>query len=801
MLVSKREKGATFVLMDKNGVRLRPFFVAKNKPFASFFGFFSRGKVWYNSNMDKRFSRKFIAATERYGTFEKPVSAPCFRRTFTLNAPPKNAELYLCGLGFYRLFFNGKELTKGRLAPYIFNPDVFLYYDRYDLTGRLKKGKNVLAAVLGNGFLNDEGGKEWGGDRAAYRSAPKLALTLFVNGRKRLEADGKFRVAPSPILFDDLRAGEAYDGRRKLRGWTGLAFDDSGWAYAIPAVTPKGLPKLCETEPIRVIERRKPVKIVRTEKGFLYDFGLNGAGVCRLKIRNAERGQTLVLTHGELTIDGALYIGNITSFDRVIREKMHKAVYVCAGEKVETYTPSFTYYGFRYVEVEGLREEQATDELLTAEYLFSDVENAGFFTCSDEVTNKIERAVRNADRANLLHIPTDCPHREKQGWTGDLAASAVQFFYNFHVEKTLGEWLENLIAHQRPDGELPAVVPNTGEKYEKNIGPSWDVALAYLTCELYRFTGEKKYLTTGAAALEKYLRFMERQRGENGLFDFGIGDWCQAGTGSAGAFETKRELTSSVSVYESAKGAAFAFGELGWLRQKARAEKFARRVRAAIRREYLVRGRLKREYATQTAYAILVCAGIFTEREKLRAVRSLVALIEAGGGKMSVGVLGHRRVFRVLADYGYAELAYQMIRGPQFPSYGYFTERGATALPEFFAPLEDREEFVPVRRRASFNHHFFGDVSAWFKEYIGGIRINPDYRQADRVVFDFCFIERLAFAEASYRHPLGLIRTRWVRKDGKIWVRITVPKGLRYEIKRRETGVRYTVRTVASKIF
>lgn len=256
-------------------------------------------------------------------------------------------------------------------------------------------------------------------------------------------------------------------------------------------------------------------------------------------------------------------------------------------------------------------------------------------------------------------------------------------------------------------------------------------------------------------------------------------------------------MTSSVSVYESAKGAAFALCAVGRFEKGKSAERFAKSVRAAIRRKYLYRGKLKAEYATQTAYALFVHAGIFTEREKPSAVRSLVDLIGEKGGKMSAGIVGYRRVFRVLADYGYADLAYRMIRGPQFPSYGYFTERGATALPEFFAPLEDREEFVPVRRRASFNHHFFGDVSAWFKEYIGGIRVNPDYMHADRVVFDFCFIDGLDFAEASYRHPCGLIRTRWVRENGKIRVSISIPVGVTYEIK-KTAGVIYRIRRIKS---
>ena len=745
-----------------------------------------RVKTRYNENMKNVFSKKFIAATEEYGTFEKPVPAPCFRRVFRLQTQPKTAELYICGLGFYRLYLNGVEITKGRLAPYIANPDERLYYDRYDLTARLKKGKNVLAVILGNGFLNNEGGAVWNMHRAAFRSAPKLALALFTDGKKRLQADERFRVHPSPIIFDDYRAGEAYDARLKLRGWTGLTYDDGGWKTAIPAVTPKGVPCLPDCEPIRVIKRRKPVQIERTEKGYLYDFGLNGAGVCRLNVRNAERGQKLVLTYGELKKEGALYVDNLCFPDKTPKDIFYKNVYICAGERVERYTPSFVYYGFRYVEIEGLRPDQATEELLTAEYLSSDVESAGSFVCSDELINGIEHATRNSDRANLVYIPTDCPHREKNGWTGDVTLSLTQFLYNYKMEKTLGEWLKNFVAEQKKNGELPSIVPNTGWGYTKCHGPSWDTALAYTVCELYRFTGDETYLKTGADALRKYLGFIKKQRGENGLFDFGLGDWCQAAAKGAAAYDTKRELLSSISVLETAKKSAFVFGKLGKIREQKRAEAFAKSVRAAIRKNYFEKGRLKGEYATQTAYANLVYADIFTEREKPYAVKALASLVEKNGRKMAVGCLGHKRIFRVLSDYGYADLAYEMIRGPHFPSYGYYIERGATALPEFFTELMPEDGLVPKGRGSSYNHHFFGDVSAWFKEYIGGIRINPDYENCNRVVFDFRFIKGLDFAKASYRHSLGVISTRWVRKNGKIEVKITLPKGLAYEIKNTE---------------
>ena len=182
------------------------------------------------------FSTTFICATRAYSTLKERVPAPYLRRGFELRAPVASARLTICGLGFYELFVNGARLTKGFLAPYISNPDDILYYDAYDLTDKLTQGENALGLLLGNGMLNCPGGQIWDFEQARFRSAPKAALTLEImleNGEEmRIEGDSQFRCAPSPIVYDDLRAGEWYDARREIPGWCLPGFDDSAWQRA-----------------------------------------------------------------------------------------------------------------------------------------------------------------------------------------------------------------------------------------------------------------------------------------------------------------------------------------------------------------------------------------------------------------------------------------------------------------------------------------------------------------------------------------------------------------------------------------
>ena len=392
-------------------------------------------------------STKFISATREFATYEKTVAAPYLRRSFSLSALPEKADFTVTGLGFYRVFVNGKDITKGLLAPYISNDDEVVYYDRYDLAPHLRVGKNTLAFLLGNGFHNCVGGNIWDLDKALYRSAPKLAFALTLSDGTVIEADENVKTHPSPILFDDLRCGVHYDARKELSGWTSPDFDDSDWENAFPVETARGKSVLCSAEPIRVYDELAPETITPhvflapyqhrddhmpektfydsaeddAKEGFLYDFGQNNAGIFRLKI-NGKAGQRIVLQACErLNEENRPFFSNIDFYPNGYSQR---TIYICRGEGEEIFTPDFTYIGYRYLWVSGITEEQATKELLTYLVAGSDLEARGDFSCSDEMANRLWEISLRSDRANLYYFPTDCPHREKNGWTGDASMSA-----------------------------------------------------------------------------------------------------------------------------------------------------------------------------------------------------------------------------------------------------------------------------------------------------------------------------------------------------------------------------------------
>ena len=725
--------------------------------------------------MRNYFPDKFIAATKEFTTKEKHIPAPYFRKKFHFTKGA-TAEIRICGLGFYELFINGINVTKGRLAPYITNPDQALYYDDYDVTQYLVDGENVIGVWLGNGMQNNPYGDIWNFDKAAFRSAPKFAMAFYKDGEIAFESDESFLVKPSPIVFDDFRTGEHYDARLEIQGWNTLDLDDGDWQNAICAITPTGKKKVVEAEPILVQQEIAPISVKRTPSGkYLYDFGINFTGVCRLKIKGT-RGQEIRLTHGEIVLDGELDLRNVMNSDAELCDGYnHCDWYTLKGEGVETYMPRFTYHGFQYVEVQGITEEQATLDLLTFEVMYSNVKKRGEFLCSDMVANAIQESTQRSDLSNLFYIPTDCPHREKNGWTGDIALSAEQMLVNFTVEKTLEDWLFSVRNAQDDRGAIPGIVPTGGWGFEWGAGPNWDDALFELPYQTYRYTGDAKIIKDNLAAMKNYLRYMETKKNEEGLFDYGLGDWAQPKSNFQ--FTTPTEITDSIKCVDICNKATKMAKLVGDEEMVEYTQSLAKEIREAIQKKYIKDGKMTITEQTALSYALYY---EISKENEAALKEQLLERIAQDNEVFTTGVLGARVLFRVLADIGKANLAYKLIVQNRYPSYGYNVIRGARTLVEQFYPLSQRGwEREDGQKYDSLNHHFWGDVSAWFLLRVVGIQINPDFYYPDRVEIAPNFIDVLAFAQGKIEHRKGEIFSRWERVDGgAINLIIVIPQGV-----------------------
>ena len=703
----------------------------------------------------------FIAAGYEYADIERFVAAPFFRKLFTALKTVR-AEIVIGAAGFYRLFVNGKDITKGELAPYISNPDDLVYYDNYDVSDYINEGENIIAVLLGNGFQNNPGGSPWSFDKAQWKGAPKFAMQLNLTAEDgsvtKLESDENFKFCESPILFDDFRFGEYYDARLEIPDFHSVDFDDTEFKNAIRVKSPRGEKRLCTADPVRIYAELKPIAVTRQENGWLYDFGENNSGVCRISV-NAKAGQIITLHYGEWLKNGKLCLDNIQCPERTDLQKsfLQRSEYICKEGK-QTHTPSFIYNGFRYVFVEGITEEQATEDLLTYLKMSSLKESAGKFTCSSDVINKIQEITVRSDISNFNYFPTDCPQREKNGWTADASLSAEQTLLNLYPEKCYKEWMRNIYKSMNDMGQLPGIVPTGGWGYHWGNGPAWDNVIINLPYYTYIYRGDKEILEELSTPLMRYLNYLFSRLDEKGLMEIGLGDWCPPGV-KENEFETPLVVTDTILTYDIAIKAAFVYDVLGQEPQRQFALSLAEKVKTSFRENLLDKQSGAVKGNTQTGQAMAIFYGMLTEEEKPKAFNLLLKYIEAADGHFNTGVLGGRVIYRVLAENGEVDLAYNMIVRPDYPSYGNWVKRGATTLWEGFYPENGRV--------LSLNHHFWGDVSAWFYTYLAGMRINPTGKDVTNVDIKPLFPEKLDSVSAYHDLRDGRISVSWERTNGE----------------------------------
>ena len=693
-------------------------------------------------------SDKFICAGEEYSTMQRRIPAPLFQKDIALEQAITKAGITVCGLGFYELYLNGKNITRGRLSPYITNSEQVVYYDYYDITALLTK-ENRFEFLLGNGMQNAFGGFIWEFEKAANRSSPKLAFAIEIayadGSKKTVEADESVLVAESPVLSDDLRLGEIYDANKTEREWK----------PATVTRTPRGKKVLSSVPPITVAQELKPVRIFKEDDAYIYDFGINTAGVCRLQCV-AQQNQKIRLTYAEILKNGRFYTDN-TTFEHCKEQYFQSDTYICKEGKND-WQPTFTYHGFRYVKVEGVTAQQATPELLTYLVFHTALENIGYFSCSDEALNKLHAMTLNATLSNFHHFPTDCPQREKNGWTADAALSSAHTLLYYDAAANYKQWLIGICAAQNEQGALPGIVPTWGWGFEWGNGPAWDSVLTELPYQILQKNNDLSAFEICKESILKYLNYLDTRKDENGLLAIGLGDWCAP----AHKLKTPLILTDSIEAFDIADKSAKMFCAAGEESNAERCSAFASKMRSSIRTHLFDSQTGVFADGSQTAQAMGIYYGITEGNEKNRAFQVLLQRICEDDYHIATGVLGARVLFHLLAENGEVDTAVRILKNPTAPSYMQWVLAGDTALCEGF----DESNGL-----ASHNHHFWGNISAFFMEQICGIRINADTIDIlPRIPCD------MQYARASCRTVFGKVSVSWKKEKSGISFEIEYPE-------------------------
>jgi alpha-L-rhamnosidase len=668
----------------------------------------------------------------------------------------QQARLYISGVGYNVLCLNGQRIGDRLLDPAFTRYDKTVLYSTYDVTGNIRTGENVLGVVLGNGWYNMFTKDVWGYDHAPWRGEPVLLAQLeiiFEDGsHQTIVSDQSWKVAPGPIVFNSIRQGESYDATKETKGWDRPGFDDRQWYQPEEVNGPGGILKSQMIPPVRATERIVPKTIAQPQPGvYVFDLGKNIAGFAELKIK-APAGTPVTLRYAErLSSDGRVDQQDIAQ--HVAGKVVQTDKYICKGDGVEKWCPSFVYHGFQYVEVSGL-PESPTKEALTGVLVHTAMEPAGSFECSNQLFNSIQQAALNSYRSNFMGYPTDCPQREKNGWTGDAHLAAEMGLYNFKGQNAYTKWLQDIADEQRPTGELSAIVPTAGWGYFWGNGPAWDNAMVLIPWYLYQYCGDQQILQKMYPHIKRYVDYLGT-RAENHIVKIGLGDWAPAKT------KTSADITSTAYYYVDAVLLARIAELFGNTADREKYAALANQIREAFNKQFY-HGKGVYDLGSQTALACAIYQGLSADHLD-ETVASLVAAVKNNDDHLDCGMLGAKYLLHALSDHGRSDVAYKIVNQHTFPGWGNWIEQGATTLWEQWNGTESR------------NHIMFGDVSAWFYKNLAGIAPADGQPGFKQIVFQPYFAPELTWAKANHQSMYGDIAASWVRKGNAITYTITVP--------------------------
>jgi alpha-L-rhamnosidase len=631
-------------------------------------------------------------------------------------------------------------------------------YEIYDAKEFLREGQNALGVMLGNGWYNMASRGVWSFDRAPWRNDPALRLMLRITYQDgsvlNVDTDSTWKCSPGPIIFNSIRQGEFYDARLEQSGWASPEFDDNDWFPVRQVTGAMGRFRSQTMQPIRIINKLIPENIIRTTANtWVCDFGQNIAGFAEISL-NATRGKRIELKYGEkLQTDGTVDQQNIKGL--VAQDPFQTDQYITKGEEVETWHPRFVYHGFRYIEVSGF-PGLLTEENIRACVVHTDVDKKGDFKCSSDLLNQIQQNTEWSFVNNYHGYPTDCPHREKNGWTGDAQLASEMALFNYHVESAYDKWINDIVDAQLESGMIPSIVPTGGWGYHWGNGPAWDFALFILPWNMYLYSDDRQVLRKYFPAIKKYLNFLSGTT-EDLVIRWGLGDWVPAKT------ITPPELITTAYFYKQALLAGKMAEILGYEEDKLHFLHLAEKVRESFQSNFVLNETPWVGNGSQTSLGCALYFALLDSADAVMTLQKLIKNISEDDMNLDFGVLGSKFVPNALAENENIEVAYNMINTTEYPGWGNWVDRGATTLWEDW------------NGQSSLNHVFFGDVSAWFYKYLAGIQ--PDESQPGFKHFFISpyFPDDLEWVKAHVNTYYGKIESNWKKEQQKILLSIRIP--------------------------
>ena len=683
------------------------------------------------------------------------LPAPYLRKEFTVATGVKRAIVYATAQGVYELSLNGQCVSKDVFMPGWTDYKQRIYYTAYDVTDLLKEGPNAIGAILGDGWFR--GNISCIGQNK-YGNKLRLKAQLHIdyqNGQSEILAtDPSWKASYGPILESDMQAGEVYDARLEMPGWSQAGFDQSSWSPIVTGSSLKPLLQAYPGVPVRAVKELPAVKVTEPTPGtYVFDLGQNFSGWARLKV-NGQAGDEVTMIFAEmLKDDGSAYTINLRSARAV-------DTYVLKGGGEEVWEPRFTFHGFRYVQVSGLKEKPTADAI-TGIVLYSDSPESSSFECSNPMVNKIQENIVWGQRSNYLEVPTDCPQRdERLGWTGDTQVFIRTGCYNQDVSEFFTKWMVDLMDTQNRKG----LFGNQAPVFHGHGAAAWACAGIICPWTIYKVYGDTRMIETHYDAMVRYMDAC----GKDGLGGRKVhtwGDWLAPGGRPPTAF-----ISAAYHAYTTSLMAEMAVA-LGKIDDATKYNKQFQDIRAHFQKTF-VKPDGKIESELQTAYCMALSFDLLSAAQRKQAEAHLIARIKADNYHLTSGFLGIPILLPTLTDMGRSDIAYRMIQNTTYPSWGYSIEQGATTIWERWNSYSKDKGFGDVKMN-SFNHYSLGACGEWmFRSMLG---IETDGAGFKKITMKPELGEGITWAKGHYDSIQGRIGSDWKIENKTFHWNITVP--------------------------
>lgn len=699
---------------------------------------------------------------------------PLFRHQVTVNRPVRLALAFVAGLGFHELRINGMKVGDHVLAPAWTNFRQTVLYESFDVTALIKPGTNAIGVLLGNGFYNVVGGRY-----AKYTGSfgvPRVWLQLHIEFDDRtstgIGTDVAWRVHAGPITFSDIYGGEDFDARLEPEGWDRPGFDDSSWATAASVEPPGGTLRADSSPPARVLETFDPVRITQPKpRVFIYDLGQNFAGWPRITV-SGPAGASIRLTPGEL-LDASGVVSQRSSGGPTY------FTYTLRGSATETWSPRFSYYGFRYVQVEGAApQSDPVPNLpvihgLKGEFVYLDVERTGRFSSSNETLNRIHRLIDAAVRSNLQHVLTDCPHREKLGWLEQSYLMGPSLLYNWDLRTFLPKIIRDIHEAQTTDGLIPDIAP---EYVAFNEGfrdsPEWGSAGVFLPWFAWQWYADQEPLAFAYPTMKSYGEYLG-SKATDGLLTYGLGDWYDIGPGAPGfAKLTPQGVTATATYFADLKVLEQAAGLLSREGDARSFQTAAETERRAFQNAFYKPAENSYATGSQTSLAMPLVTGLAPDFACPALVDKLIADVRRAGNHPTAGDVGYRYVVEALMNAGRSDVLFDMATVKTAPSYAAQLRAGATSLTEAWDADPDSSQ----------NHLMLGHIEEWFFAGLAGIRPDLNVPGLRHILIKPQPAGDLKSVHASWDTFRGPVSVEWQIAPGSFRVKVDIPPGISADV-------------------